>query len=233
MFYIMSDIHGCLDKFEAAIKKWGPDKERLVLMGDYIDRGPDSLGVIQKIMELKETHKNVTVLKGNHEDMLLQWLKSEKELLGFYYTMTHEETLKSFLKERFKKESRLQRGLSMIHMFKKELKFLDNLDCYYESDNIIFVHAGINLRADNWRLSKNDLLWIRNDFFYSSVSPEKRVFFGHTPTRMLHRGNVESDKIWISPDNMKVGIDGAASMGGKLNALRVSENGSIIEVLQY
>lgn len=242
MYYVMSDLHGCYNQLEQALKKWDKENERLVIMGDLIDRGPDSLKVVRKMMELKETYPdNVTVLKGNHEEMLLAWLiGTDVELYGFYYTLTHEETLKSFLGDSFGKLSRQKRAEQMVRDFKPELRFMRDLPLYFETEKAIFVHAGINLDVSNWRTAKDDLTWIRNEFIYSQKTPEKRVFFGHTPTVHMHKREVDSEdsffnmnSIWISDDKMKVGIDGAASMGGQLNVLRVNEEGEITEQLKF
>lgn len=229
MYFIMSDIHGCYKQMIEALSHWDSGKEHLVIMGDLIDRGPDSLKVVRKAMELTKTHPGkVTVLKGNHEEMFTNWLlDTDDELLGIYYTETHEETLKSFMGDEFKKRSRRQRAEFMKHNFINELNFMKGGTLHYkETDNIIFIHAGINLEADNWRFCRNDMLWIRNEFIYSSKKPEERVFFGHTPIRLMHK---DSNSIWISDCGNKVGIDGGVSMGGHLNALKVDELGNIVE----
>lgn len=109
---------------------------------------------------------------------------------------------------------------------------MDSLPLYMETENAIFVHAGINLNADDWRDETDKMLWIRNEFIYSTKIPEKRVFFGHTPTPFIHNDNNNFD-IWVSSDNMKVGIDGAVSMGGQLNVLRIDENANIVEILTF
>lgn len=234
-YYIMSDIHGCYDAFMNALSNWDKNKEHLVLMGDYIDRGPDSFKVIRTLMDLKEKYEDkVTILKGNHEDMLTSWLFSPKELLALYYNEHHNECLKSFLGvDRYKSLSRQGRADDMIYKFKEELHFMKNLDLYKETEHIIFVHAGLNLKKD-WRKDEDSLLWIREKFIYSSLTPEKRVFFGHTHTMTIHADVDENNRynnsdIHISEDNMKVGIDGGVSMGGQLNCLKVNEKGEIIE----
>lgn len=243
MFYIMSDLHGSYVQMEKALKFWDPEKEHLVIMGDLIDRGPGSLEVVQKAMELKEKYPDsVTVLKGNHEEMFLEWLlKTPMELMAFYYTQTHEETLKSFMGEkRFKKSSRTQRAEHILYNHKKELRFLYGLPLYFETENCLFVHAGINLRIPDWKQDTQAMTWIRNEFIYSLNSPEKRVFFGHTPTKYMHKEEVDVENsvfnvnsIWMSDDKMKIGIDGAVSMGGQLNALKVNEYGEIMETLNF
>lgn len=233
VYYVMSDIHGCYKKMMNALEHWNYEKEHLVIMGDLIDRGPNSLEVVRELMELSK-HENVTVLKGNHEDMLLSWLlNTPYELLEYYYNEHHNETFRSFMgRKRYMKSTRKQRALEIIRNFKNELNFMNQLPSYLETESAIFVHAGINLEADDWRLEETEMLWIREPFIYSSKTPEKRVFFGHTPTPFIH-GDRENFNIWISNDKMKVGIDGAAAMGGQLNALKVDSYGNIVETLKF
>lgn len=235
MYYVMSDIHGCYNQLIEALNDWDKEKEHLVVMGDLIDRGPDSLKVVRHLMQLKKDFPdNVSVLKGNHEEMLLAWLmKTPIEMLEYYYNTSHEETFMSFMgQDRYKKSSRKQRPLDLLYNNKEELSFMESLPLYLEGENSIFVHAGIDLNVTDWRKDLNGMLWIRNEFIYSKRSPEKRVFFGHTPTSFIHNNRNNND-IWVSPDNMKVGIDGAVSMGGQLNVLRVNGKGDIVEKLFF
>lgn len=235
MYYVMSDIHGSYIQMMKALEHWNSDEEHLVVLGDLIDRGPDSLKVVNELMILKERHPdNVTITKGNHEEMLLAWLMDTPyELLEHYYNPMHRETIMSFIGiDRYRKSSRSQRAKDLIYKNKKELDFMDSLPLYFETDNIIFVHAGIDPQAINWRLSTEYMLWVRNEFIYSKRPPEKRVFFGHTPTSFIHTDNRNHD-IWISDDDMKVGIDGGVSMGGQLNVIRVDRDSSVVEELKF
>ena len=235
MYYVMSDIHGCYNQLVQALNHWDSEKEHLIIVGDLIDRGPDSLKVVRELMKLREDFpENVTVLKGNHEEMLLAWLKdTPRDLLENYYNTSHEETFKSFMgTERYRKSSRKQRPLDLLYNNKEELNFMNSLPLFIEKENIIFVHAGIDLNAEDWREKTENMLWVRNEFIYAKKSPEKRVFFGHTPTSFIHNDR-EDNNIWISPDGMKVGIDGGVSMKGQLNALKVNEKGDIIETFVF
>lgn len=229
MYYVMSDIHGCYDQLIKALDHWDPKTEHLVLMGDLVDRGPDSLKVVRKAMELTKKYPDkVTVLKGNHEEMLLSWvLDVPVKEYGLYYNEAHSETLKSFLGEEFKKRSRGQRGEYLLSNFKDELNFMRERPYFVETGNLVFVHAGIDYNAKDWREELTAMLWIRNEFLFSSKKIDKRVFFGHTPTQLI-RG-YEDNSVWESPCGTRVGIDGGVSMGGQLNALKVDNSGEIVE----
>lgn len=239
MFYVMSDIHGCHDAFIAALSHWDKKTETLIVMGDLIDRGSDSLKVIMTLDELKTRYPDrVVVLKGNHDASFTSWLlHTPEEELGRYYMPSHEATIRSFFGysqenvQKFKRATRKQRGQHIRYLFKKELHFLAQLPNYHETENCIFVHAGINLRISDWRDDKLAMTEIRNPFIYSKKKAPKRVFFGHTPTGLI-RDSEDDCSIWISEHGDKVGIDGGVSFaGGQLNALKVNEDGIILETI--
>lgn len=111
---------------------------------------------------------------------------------------------------------------------KKELKFISELPLYFETKNAIFVHAGINLNVQDWKQDKRYMLWEKKEFVLNNKIPDKRVFFGHTPTNFIHKDK-DNHNIWISSDEMKVGIDGRVSSGGQLNAIKVDNEGNIVD----
>lgn len=238
-YFVMSDIHGCYNEMIEALSNWDKHNEHLVVMGDLIDRGPDSLKVVQHLMKLQgDNPDKVTILMGNHEEMFLAWLtRTPVELLAEYYNEMHSETLQSFFgdKLKYQNSTRRQRGKHVLYNFKYELNWLMRLPYSFETDNIVFVHAGIDLKAKDWRTNLDHMLWVRNEFIYSSIRSEKRVFFGHTPTQLLHpEWTNESNKndIWFSQFKDKVGIDGGVCFGGQLNALKVDEKGEVLEIIK-
>lgn len=235
MYYVISDIHGCLEEFIEALTHWNREDETLIVMGDLIDRGPDSFEVVQMLYYLKAMYpEQVVVLKGNHDESFTNWLlDTPEEELGFYYMKSHEETVRSFYGYelenivKFNRDTRKQRGQHIRHLYMKELRFLENLPMYHETENCIFVHAGINLKIENWRDDETSMNTIRNAFMYSSTEAPKRVFFGHTPTALI-RDEEGCNGIWISEYGDKIGIDGGCAFGGQLNAVKISENGDIM-----
>lgn len=238
MYFVMSDIHGCHDQMMAALSHWDKKTETLVVLGDLIDRGPDSLLVVQTLQTLQEAHPDrVIILQGNHDESFVSWLlDTPDEDLGYYYQTTHEETIRSFYGHdpqgvaKYKRATRKQRGQHIQYLFKKELLFLARLPMVHETKHCIFVHAGINLKIDDWRDDKRCMNEIRDPFIHSSKIAPKRVFFGHTPTKFIR--NVEQDlSVWQSEHGDKVGIDGGCSMDGQLNALKINDHGDIIQTI--
>ena len=133
--------------------------------------------------------------------------------------------------------------MEIVRNFKPELNFLNSLDEFYEATGFIAVHAGLDLNLTDWRDSPSSVfLWVREAFYNSDKVPEKKVFFGHTPTYYLKEKSSFNFSPWFSSDGMKVGIDGAASMifeedgheyKGQLNTLLVSEDGEILKTLSF
>lgn len=235
MYFILSDIHGCYEQLKSALLHWDSSSEHLIVLGDLIDRGPQSLAVVQHLMELQESFPNsVTILKGNHEHMFTSWLvETPFDLLTLYYNPEHNETLRSFYpsNKRYKKASRRQRVDHVIRQNKKELSFLANLPYYYETDQLIFVHAGYNQDIDDWRNDQKEILWSRR-FPHTSKPTHKKTFFGHTPTPFLHDDRENFD-IWTNDTGDRVCIDGGVAMHGQLNALRIDSFGNIIDTLTF
>ncbi len=173
--FAISDIHGCVKTFEALLDKIALGTEdELYLLGDYIDRGPDSKAVIDTILRLKEEGHQLHCLRGNHEELLLQSLGGHRD---YYQTWLHnggDETLRSF-------------GLSdcdNLHRIpEKYLDFFEGLDWYFNLDEYLLVHAGLDFTAASPLESTNALIWIRD--WYGQIDREwlgdKSIVHGHTP----------------------------------------------------
>lgn len=195
--FAIGDIHGCLDKLKTLLGMiqldW--DKDLMVFLGDYVDRGPDSRGVIELLLDLKKEHADRLIfLKGNHEWMFTQFLKGED--YDLFLKNGGRKTLESYSVEKGK-----------IDIPQSHRDFLDHLDLYFETDDYIFVHAGLRPYISISEQSPEDLLWIRSHFLKSSYDWGKRVIFGHTPFSVPF---IEANK---------VGIDTGAVYGGRLTCL--------------
>ena len=213
--FVVGDIHGCLDKLE---QLWGridprPGKDQIVFLGDYIDRGEDSSGVLDYLLNLKKTFDNTIFLMGNHEKMFLDFLQGVDRALFIYNG--GESTLRSYLGRMDNFWGGMQ-GLSdgdalAVLVPERHRAFLQELDYYYETDHYIMVHAGLRYGIPLEEQSLDDLVWIREEFIYSEEDYGKRVIFGHTP--------------FVRPlvlDN-KIGIDTGAVYGNSLTCVILPE----------
>ncbi|MNH66498.1 hypothetical protein D3C73_185290 [compost metagenome] len=151
----------------------------------------------------------------NDEDA--QWLNN-----GGYQTIESYCGI-DFFEETFTWDSYEAAKKFILANYGQDIGFLKQLPLYHETDEHIFVHAGINPFYEDWKSqSDNDFIWIRDIFFNNPiVNTDKTVVFGHTPTLHLH----ETEDIWFSPDGDKIGIDGACAYGHQLNMLEISEEG--------
>jgi len=199
--FAVGDIHGCLDKLVSLMGIIDIDlkKDRLVFIGDYIDRGPHSKEVVDYLIDLGRREPGVIFLKGNHELMLQHYLNGT-DRSTFLFNGGHA-TLESYLKSRNQAEADL--------IPKSHLDFFDNLRLYYETDKYIFVHAGLKANISLEEQDEWDMLWIRDEFIFSNFDFGKRVIFGHTPFREP-----------LVLDN-KIGIDTGAVYGNRLTCVEL------------
>jgi serine/threonine protein phosphatase 1 len=222
--FVIGDIHGCMTKFNELLQYWDPDHQQLVILGDLIDRGKDSLPVILKCMELKE-ELGAIIIGGNHDEMFLNWLENPNQQATYYYKQGGQETIRSFFNGQDYASTLLPETIAnLIHeQFQHVVNFLKELPDYYEQGNYVFVHAGVDLECSNWKdTSKSDFRWIRKPFHVAENKTGKIFVFGHTPTYKLNPD--KSCNPWISSCQTKFGIDGGAVFGGLLLGLLIKED---------
>jgi serine/threonine protein phosphatase 1 len=199
--FIVGDIHGCLDTFRRLMDKiaWRPDRDGLIFLGDYIDRGPDPKGVVDHILYLRKTSSHVRCLMGNHEDIFLEFLKGgDPQLLLINGGTT---TLRSY------ELDKRPPGDPLIPF--EHLRFYEGLIPWIELDEFYVVHAGFRPGVDVRKQAVEDVLWIRDTFIYSDYDFGKTVIFGHTPFSKP-----------LVLDN-KIGLDTGAVYGNRLTCLEL------------
>jgi len=200
--FAIGDIHGSADKLIALVEKLVIDFENdtLVFVGDYIDRGPASFEVVEYLLNLKKRCRNTVFLKGNHEDMFLNYIDGPDKLT--YLMNGGKDTLESYLSKSSGNPSPIP---------PEHIDFFRSLLPYYETEDYIFVHAGLRANIPLNMQGPDDLLWIRSDFIDSDYDFGKLVVFGHTPfLEPLMRPN-------------KVGIDTGAVYGNKLTCIKLPD----------
>ena len=201
--FAVGDIHGCLDKLTMLMEMIDidPNKDTLVFMGDYIDRGTHSKEVVDYLISLARRQRNVFFLEGNHERMLQRYLSGTS--MFHFLVNGGQATIDSYLKNQSNAKDRL---IPTAHR-----DFFDNLRLYYETEEYIFVHAGLKPNVPLEKQSEWDMLWIRDEFIYSDFDFGKRVIFGHTPFREP-----------LILDN-KIGIDTGAVYGNRLTCVELPD----------
>ncbi len=200
--FAIGDIHGCFDKIQALLEKIPVDysRDRIVFLGDYVDRGPDSKKVLDLVIGLYKEHpSSIILLKGNHEAMFLDYLENgpmRKSFLRFGGV----KTLESYGPTD-----------SDIQVPEEHVSLLKALETIYVTEDFCFVHAGLKPGTSIEEQKEDDILWIRFKFIKSTYDWGKRVIFGHTP---FDTPLIEANKI---------GIDTGAVYGGRLTCLVLPE----------
>lgn len=219
--YAIGDIHGRLDLFEMLIDAIGRDHAQsaprqqalIVLLGDYIDRGPSSAGVVEAIIHLEaRTGMTVRALKGNHEQALLAFL-SDPGKGAPWLAHGGVEALASYgvIASRTPPPPELPqiRNQLLAVLPQDHLAFFRGLKTLLIFGDYIFVHAGLRPGRPIDEQTEDDLLWIREDFLRKPWPESTVVVHGHTPISEVElEGN-------------KIGVDTGAFATGVLTALRL------------
>lgn len=194
------------------------DGDRFVFMGDYVDRGPDSRGVVDRLVELSERY-SCTFLCGNHESMFLDflgWRRPEYFAGDAFLANGGDRTLQSYGYFEAKDPDPTSFELPPEHE-----RFFRSLKLHHSEGDYLFVHAGIGRdllderdpRFALRRIRSEDALWDR-----TSIGQPHRlgvtVVYGHTPSE-------DFEVRWDPP--FSIGIDTGAVYGGRLTAIRLPD----------
>ncbi len=192
--YVISDIHGCNKTFNALLDKIGLNTDdNLYLLGDYIDKGVNSSGVIDTILRLKEKSYNVFPLRGNHEENILN---AEKEY--------DKPTFIHFVKKMNRSGDLLNNEERLNPEYKA---FFESLPYYYEVENYILVHAGLNLFVSDPFQDTISMIETRegrkgNEIEKNPVIRNRGIIHGHIPFALDEiKDSIEKNKPIIPLDN--------------------------------
>ncbi len=179
--WIFPDIHGYIKTLEELFLQIQPSKEEhLIFLGDYIDRGPDSKGVIDFIMDLQAKKYHVTALKGNHEEFFVEAYKEDFKIKRGLFGKGNQKKKKWF--EYGGKETMKSFGTKDLRKIpEKYIEWIDKLPLYYETPNYVIVHAGLNFKIENPFDDKHAMLWIKEFEIDQKKINGKKVIHGHTP----------------------------------------------------
>ncbi len=197
----IGDIHGCYELLLNLVERniiFDPYEDRLVFLGDYLDRGADSKEVVDYVLGLKKNYPgNIVLLKGNHEDLALRAMRctGDEEACANAKLLWHlnggQATVKSF------------QGIEKARQ--TLIPFIRSLELYHETEEHIFVHAGIPYGKSPETASSDEMLWDRSH----SYNGRKTLIVGHSPKSEIERlRNI-------------ICLDTGAFMTGKLSAYDV------------
>lgn len=185
MKYVIGDIHGCLKTLEALVSQLDlSESDTLICVGDYINKGPCSSGVIDYIQDLRNKKFEVVTLMGNHEDDLLKYADNNSP-----------EALELYVEEKQGDTSILEGG--KIKPAYRE--FLESLEYYWMNEDYIVTHAGLNPNSANPLKDIDALLRIRKFNHGQKGFDGKRIIHGHDPTDLFVIKKAIKHKSWIIP----------------------------------
>lgn len=219
-YYVIGDIHGRLDLYEALIAAIERDDAdalesdtHVVLLGDLVDRGPDSAGVVERTRAWQK-ERDVRVLAGNHEEMFLNAFR-KPEILRHFLKHGGRETILSYglSKKKFS-------AMTLDELFdelpclipREERDYIASFENMIIAGDYLFAHAGIDPAVPIAEQKRSDLLWIRDRFLDHSGPLDKVVVHGHTIFgQVMDCGN-------------RIGIDTGAFRSGVLTALVLEDD---------
>ena len=207
--FAIGDIHGCNTTFQKLLldKIKIEKSDKIYCIGDYIDRGNDSKGVIDFILMLRKKGYNIHTIRGNHEQLMMDSIQSEAKF-KHWIKNGGNTTLTSF-------------GISSYNELNPVYKnFLNQTKYFIKSGNYIFVHAGLNFQIQNPFEDKQAMLWIRDFPVDKQKSGNSLIVHGHNPKTL--------DSILKQAGRNAINIDGGCVFKhteeyGNLIALNVTE----------
>jgi bis(5'-nucleosyl)-tetraphosphatase (symmetrical) len=218
---IVGDIHGCIDEFNELIRKvsYNPKEDRLILLGDLIDRGPESLAVLDKARKM-----NLECVMGNHEHKFMKWYRSQGSRVDVY-----------------------DRKDYYSRMSDEDIQYIANMPTYIELEDVIVVHAGLKPGILLSNQTKDDLMYLRytdadrrfvslkkiNKLGKEATGAKFWTEFWYGPKNVVYGHNVHSfDEPLIEervPGVTCYGIDTGCCFGGHLTVL-IWETKEIVQV---
>lgn len=197
--YAIGDIHGRNDLLTALLARIAADaavsndQKSLVFLGDYVDRGPQSKEVVERIMTLDWPGWEIVALRGNHEQILLEFCV-KAEVYRIWRDFGGAETLMSY----GVRPPRLDDPQEFVRAREeflqcippRHLEYLGALPYSHTVGDYYFAHAGVRPSVPLEEQTPDDLMWIRDDFLFSGRALDKTVVHGHSPsTRPVVRPN--------------------------------------------
>jgi len=225
--FVVGDVHGRCAQLQRLLEIVPRDEaaDTVVFLGDLIDRGPDAPGCIAFVMKLQDENPDrVLCLRGNHEQMLLDFMEGSANLwitpvtggertfeqyVGRALNITSEQDLDDAGRA-------IENALPAEH-----LEFFHTLPFYHEDDYAIYVHAGLEPEKHPKDTPPQSLLWMRDMEFYKNYRG-KPCIFGHTPTPLLPlRGRLGRHGVYIS--HSAIGIDTGYNYQSPLTCLSLPD----------
>jgi len=222
LIYVIGDVHGCMSllrKMESIIaadaeacegEKW------IVLLGDYVDRGPESAAVLDHLLARPPAGFRRFCLAGNHEQLMLSYLAAP-DSNHFWLGLGGHDTLRSYGLYEMAERSSSMKALLESHVPSEHVDFLQTAPSLLAVPGFVFVHGGIRTGVALEEQADEDLLWLRPS--PDTTSPANVIIVhGHTPV----------DDVEISQG--RINVDTGAYATGLLSCVRIDRNNGIVKL---
>jgi serine/threonine protein phosphatase 1 len=190
---VIGDIHGGYRAFDLLLTTLQPDQDDLIIiLGDYIDRGHQSKEVVSRVIRLQK-ESNVISLRGNHEEMIMEWKKKNHAMIGIWLANGGMTTIQSYYEDKGL-DAKMLRGEhyvfsraikdpeSLIQIIPQEhWLFFERCRDWLETDDYIFVHGGVDPNLDMHLQTPHMLHWVRFNENQKAHKSGKKVICGHSP----------------------------------------------------
>lgn len=219
--YAIGDLHGCADLLDRMMEVieadlvLSPAEEVVeVFLGDYVDRGPDSRGVLERVAQDPPGRQRVRLM-GNHEDAMLAALDDGNLMSRWLFSFGGDATLRSYGLDahEYAHQPQAMQPLARAVIPERDVALLRNLSLQHRVGDVVFVHAGIRPGVALEEQDRHDLLWIRDEFLLDPGPLPAFVVHGHTP--------VEAPEMF----RWRANVDTGAVFGGPLTALVLEGTG--------
>lgn len=215
--YAIGDVHGCLTLLEQLLEQIdadhlsrSPAEKHLIFLGDLMDRGPDSRGVVERVMQLCTASPNNRCIAGNHEELFIRAFEADTKITPTFHRAGGRETMLSYgMGEAVYDDSDSQQLAELVchYVPKAHIDFLSGLADWVQAGDYLFVHAGIRPGRPLADQKQSDMRWIREEFTKSEQDHGMIVIHGHSITE------------FVDDQPNRIGIDTGAFATGKLTAI--------------
>lgn len=208
--FVIGDTHGCYSEFKMLLDSLDADfkTDRLIMLGDYIDRGLQSYELLMALQLLRNTYgsDHIVLIRGNHEQMAIDSSNDIEPCWG----NGCDATLNSFKKHNYS--------------LGEAVDFFKTMPLHYSDEYFFYVHAGVNPNRSLKDQSDDDFLWSRREFISHSHKLGKTIIFGHTPTFYFSSQATKPQFM-----NDKIALDTGCIYGYSLSALELVDD-KIVQV---
>jgi serine/threonine protein phosphatase 1 len=215
--YAIGDVHGCLSLLDQLLLEIEADhaarskaEKHLIFLGDLMDRGPESRGVIERVMELCAASPNNRCIIGNHEELLIRAFEGDAKIVPTFHRAGGRETMISYgMSDDLYDELDSQQLAPLIANYvpQAHIDFLSGLEDWFQAGDYLFVHAGIRPGRALADQRQSDMRWIREEFTRHEGNHGFMVIHGHSITE------------FVDDQPNRIGIDTGAFATGKLTAI--------------